>query len=217
MTHYVVLPPEQQAMLPHLAAVRKLGYVLYGGTAIALQLGHRQSIDFDFFSDLPLDAEVIRKAAPILRDAQTIQEGPRTWTVIATPSGAEGVKVSFFGGLRFGRVGEPIVTEGGELTLASLDDLMGHKLKVLLQRVEAKDYIDLAAMLDAGLAIERGLGAAIALFQNFSSTEALRALAYFEGGDLARVGQPQRETLTTAIARVSAVAELPIISRKLGP
>jgi hypothetical protein len=48
------------------------------------------------------------------------------------------VKVSFFGGLGFGRVGKPVATEGKELIPASLDDLMGHELKVLLQRIEAR-------------------------------------------------------------------------------
>lgn len=33
-----------------------LGFALYGGTAIALRLGHRTSVDFDFFNDRPLDA-----------------------------------------------------------------------------------------------------------------------------------------------------------------
>lgn len=45
-----VLPPAQQALWPRLRAAAGLGFVLYGGTAIALRLGHRASVDFDFFS-----------------------------------------------------------------------------------------------------------------------------------------------------------------------
>ncbi len=45
-----VLPPAQQTVWNMLQASQKLNFVLYGGTAIALQLGHRISIDFDFFS-----------------------------------------------------------------------------------------------------------------------------------------------------------------------
>jgi hypothetical protein len=70
-----------------------LGYTLYGGTAIALHLGHRESVDFDFFTDRHLDEESIQKAMPIVKTAQTIQREPETWTMIvrageaSTPSG----------------------------------------------------------------------------------------------------------------------------------
>jgi len=49
--HMEIFLPSQQAVWSSLAPVRKAGFVLYGGTAIALRLGHRQSIDFDFFSN----------------------------------------------------------------------------------------------------------------------------------------------------------------------
>ncbi|MBN9405087.1 MAG: nucleotidyl transferase AbiEii/AbiGii toxin family protein [Burkholderiales bacterium] len=49
-----VLPRAQQRLWPQLSKVRGLGFVLYGGTAIALRLGHRESVDFDFFSEHPL-------------------------------------------------------------------------------------------------------------------------------------------------------------------
>lgn len=44
------------------------------------------------------------------------------------------------GSINVGRIGEPEVTTAGILTVASLDDLVAHKLKVVLQRIEAKDY-----------------------------------------------------------------------------
>lgn len=50
----------------------------------------------------------------------------------------------------FGRVGEPDLTEDSILQVASLDDLMATKVKVVLQRAEAKDYRDIAAMVTAG-------------------------------------------------------------------
>lgn len=217
MTHYDILPPEQRALLPLLGPTRRLGYTLYGGTAIALQLGHRESVDFDFFTDRPLSEEQIQRAMPGLRSAQTTQREPETWTMIVRPEGAEReVKVSFFGGLTFGRVGQPALTEGKELAMASLDDLMGHKLKVLLQRVEAKDYLDIAAMLAAGQTLEQGLGAASAMFDTFPPSEALRTLTYFEGGDLKRVEQRDRDLLTRAASQVSGVMDVAIVSHQLG-
>lgn len=53
--HDEILPEVQRLLLPTLAPLRALGFVLYGDTAIALHLGHRSSIDFDFFTERPLD------------------------------------------------------------------------------------------------------------------------------------------------------------------
>ena len=47
--HYDLLPQAQQKVLRALDKI-PAGFVLYGGTAVALHLGHRSSIDFDFFS-----------------------------------------------------------------------------------------------------------------------------------------------------------------------
>ncbi|MSU47870.1 MAG: hypothetical protein EXS37_02040 [Opitutus sp.] len=43
------LPPAQRAIWPLLVEIPR-HFVLYGGTAVALRLGHRISVDFDFFS-----------------------------------------------------------------------------------------------------------------------------------------------------------------------
>jgi uracil-DNA glycosylase len=45
-----VLPLPQRRLWPELAVVQNEAFVLYGGTAVALFLGHRESVDFDFFS-----------------------------------------------------------------------------------------------------------------------------------------------------------------------
>ena len=73
--------------------------MLYGGTAVALQLGHRVSVDFDFFSDRPFAPDALRRDLPILEDAQTLDAGPDTLTVSLVPAGQDdSVKLSFFAG-----------------------------------------------------------------------------------------------------------------------
>ncbi|MEI6416848.1 MAG: nucleotidyl transferase AbiEii/AbiGii toxin family protein, partial [Verrucomicrobiota bacterium] len=52
--HLENLPKSQQQLWQQLKPVSELGFVLYGGTAIELKLGHRKSIDFDFFSEKKL-------------------------------------------------------------------------------------------------------------------------------------------------------------------
>lgn len=51
--HLEILPEAQRRLWPELRPTLQLGLVLYGGTAIALRLGHRSSVDFDFFTDQP--------------------------------------------------------------------------------------------------------------------------------------------------------------------
>src|SRR4051812_41286179 len=87
----------------------RLSYVLYGGTAVALHLGHRQSVDFDFFRYEPLDKDEIRRTLAFAERATVIQDSPTALAFLApTVSGL--VKLSFFGGLRIGRLREPLRT-----------------------------------------------------------------------------------------------------------
>ncbi len=197
-----ILPAAQLALWPKLRPVRKLGFVLYGGTAIALRLGHRQSVDFDFFSSRPVDREALRQTLPFLRVTSVRQDSRNTFEVAT----ASGVKVSFFGGLDFGRVGQPQQTDDGVLRVASLADLMASKLKVILQRSEAKDYQDIAAMLRARVRLDHGLAAAAKIFQpTFAPSESLKALVYFEGGDMPRLSAADRNVLIEAAREVKSL------------
>lgn len=212
------LPPPQRALWHELAPAAKLGFVLYGGTAVALRVGHRASVDFDFFSERALDHRAVRAALRWTASAQVLQESVDTLTVVtgSAPAGATGVKVSFFGSIGFGRVGTPDVTGDGVMQVASLDDLMGTKLKVILQRVEAKDYLDIAAMLGAGATLADGLAAAKVLFGTaFQPSESLKALTWFEGGDLATLPAPTQATLVKAASAVRDLPATTIASRRL--
>jgi hypothetical protein len=136
-----VLPAAQREIWPSLAPASQLNFVLYGGTAIALHLGHRKSLDFDFFRSEPLDKDQIRTAFRFMNGAAILQDAPDTLVVLAEmPAGP--VKISFFGSIGFGRVNDPLQTRDGILLVASLDDLMASKLQATLDRAEAKDYRD---------------------------------------------------------------------------
>lgn len=118
--------------------------------------------------------------------------------------------------IRFGRVGVPQTTEDGNVQVAALDDLMARKLKVILQRIKAKDYRDIAAMLSAGASLARGLGAAREIYgQSFQPSESVKAMTYFEGGDLHLLTRTERQVLIYAATRVRELPKVDIISRKL--
>ncbi len=164
--HLEILPEPQLRLWHKLGPIAELGIALYGGTAIALRLGHRASVDFDFFMERALDRSSLEELLPFLRTAQVLQETPDTLTVLAFSDVADQrpVKLSFFGSITFGRVGEPEWTDDGIVQVASLEDLLATKVKVLLQRVEAKDYLDVAALLGNGVSLARGLAAARSMF-----------------------------------------------------
>jgi hypothetical protein len=133
---FSILPAAQRQIWTSLAPALQLGFVLYGGTAVALHLGHRESLDSDFFRYEPLDKDQVRDAFGFVRGAAILQDAPDTLVVLAEmPSGL--VKVSFFGGIGFGCVNDPLQTRDGTLLVASLDDLMATKLKATLDRVNA--------------------------------------------------------------------------------
>jgi hypothetical protein len=67
-----ILPAPQRTLWPELRAT-PAGFTLYDGTALPLRLGHRTSIDFDFFSNDSFDPERLAASAPYLRDAEPIQ------------------------------------------------------------------------------------------------------------------------------------------------
>ena len=99
------LPDAQRELWDKLASVPR-GFVLYGGTGLALRLGHRVSIDFDFFAHDPLNHLELERDLPWLRHAETLQEEVNTKTVLVRAASGT-VKISFFGRITFGRVGEP--------------------------------------------------------------------------------------------------------------
>jgi hypothetical protein len=216
--HMEILPPAQQQLWPELRPAADLGFALYGGTAIALRLGHRTSVDFDFFSDKPLDRGAIQTAFPFVAKSTVLQDQQNTFTVhVACGDLADDfVKVSFFGTIGFGRVGEPDITEDGVLQVASLEDLMGTKVKVILQRAEAKDYLYISAIVSAGASLSRGLSAASKLYGlNFQPSESLKAMVYFEDGDLGSLTKSEKSCLIRAASAVRDLPQVEILNRQL--
>ena len=97
------------------------------------------------------------------------------------------VKLSFFGGLKIGRTGDPEHLDEGPW-IASPLDLLATKLKTLHDRVEARDYLDIEVLLrKSGLSLGQGIAAAGALFgATLNPLDTAKAVGWFEDGDLRR-------------------------------
>ena len=160
----------------------------------------------------------MKAAFPFLAAATILQEQPEVLTVqvVGENNQDEYVKLSFFGAVSMGRVGEPEMTEDEVLQVASLDDLMATKVKVILQRVEARDYQDIAALVRANVSLSKGLASAGVMYgHDFQPSEALKAMVYFEGGDLQSLSRTDRETLIKAVSAVRDLPPVTIGSRSL--
>jgi hypothetical protein len=188
-----------------------MGFVLYGGTAIALRLGHRQSVDFDFFTERSFDHQKLAQRLPFLKQAMVLQEDQDTLTysIEAPVPGQIPVKVSFFT-VGTGRVWAPEWTEDGVMLVASMQDLLAHKLKVLLQRLETKDYLDVHALISNGFRLEDGLAAARAMYgRTFQPAQALKSLTWFQGGDLHELPAKVQKDLIAAVTKVQDLPPIP--------
>ncbi|MBN2496327.1 MAG: nucleotidyl transferase AbiEii/AbiGii toxin family protein [Deltaproteobacteria bacterium] len=141
--HVEVLDRQQLEVLKSLAPVlTPRAFYLAGGTAVALQLGHRRSIDLDWFSNDriadPLDLAGELRAAGLSVEVAAV--APNT-----LHASVSGVRVSFLA-YRYPLL-RPLSTwtEVG-CDLASLQDLACMKLAAVAQRGSRRDFLDIAAI-----------------------------------------------------------------------
>lgn len=178
--HEKVLPRgsrELLANLESLTAPELEGWTLAGGTGLALQLGHRVSIDFDFFRTDGFSPDHLFRCLRQIGPAEVLQEDDRTLTAIAS-----GVKVSFFdvsNGFLFPKIPYSFFEIAGRRDIALM------KLAAISGRGSRKDFIDLFTILRGDLSLEQcfqwmpdkyGRG-------RFNSYHILKSLTYFDDAD----------------------------------
>lgn len=206
--HTELFTGAQLALWPDLAQVPH-DFVLYGGTALAIRLGHRVSADFDFFTNRAFTPDTLVREIAFLGDAQRIQSSPNTLTCLVNRG--DWVKVSFFGGVNMHRVANPDIVDGPGFWVASFLDLAATKIKVVQDRADAKDYIDIAKLLEEGIALPVALAAAKAVYgAHFNSLLTIKALCYFEDGDLPTLPTDIRKCLISAVKKTD-IENIPVI------
>lgn len=123
------------------------------------------------------------------------------------------VKVSFLGLPRLKQVSKPHLAPRNGLRIASLLDLAGTKAAVVQRRAEAKDYIDLAALIETGrIDLGLALASAKAIYgAQFNPQITLKALAFFEEGNLKRLPAATKQVLVNAVRTVK-LDRLPVLT-----
>ena len=136
------ITPDTLALLRQLQALPELaGTRLVGGTALALQLGHRTSIDIDLFGtwDYAIDlTEILRPLGDVRKESGT-PNGRMAFYFI------NGIKVDCVAYDRYVWLDPPISESG--IRLAGVRDIAAMKINAVTNRGSRKDFVDLACLL----------------------------------------------------------------------
>jgi predicted nucleotidyltransferase component of viral defense system len=171
--YYDILDKNRKKITPLFKDLSKQFY-LAGGTALALQLGHRDSLDFDFFTQKEFDAEkLFIKLQNIFSGykLKKIQEEKNTLTILVDDK----IKMSFFY-YPYKLIKKPVKTEN--FILASIEDIGCMKLQAIVSRATARDYVDLYFILKR-IKLEKLLDCLKKKLPQLEVMLALKGLVYF--------------------------------------
>jgi Nucleotidyl transferase AbiEii toxin, Type IV TA system len=186
-------------------------FTLYGGTALALRIGHRQSVDFDFFSRAAFDPATLAREIRYLAGSETLQLESHTLTCRIDRGGP--VLISFFGNLDLGEVAAREVAAGSKIHVASLLDIAGTKALTVQQRAQVRDYLDIDALIRHGIDLPQLLAAGIVVYgRRFNPLITLKALSYFS--DVPALPAAVCERLRAAVETVDPT-RLPVLTPHL--
>lgn len=178
MIIYDILDKKRIGILPFLKHFKN-DFYLAGGTALALQIGHRDSIDFDFFGPKDIDTKkLFEEITRIFENHKIvkIQEDKNTLTVLINND----IKLSFFG-YKYNLINKTIEDEN--MRLASMEDIGCMKLSAITSRANNKDYIDLYYILQK-IDLKELLKKAGEKFPDLDKNLILKSLVYFEDIDI---------------------------------
>ncbi len=162
---------KQLASQPELSQTR-----LVGGTALALQYGHRQSIDLDFFGVLPEDKEELLE---MMSRVGNMIVTNRTKMIVQAVINQ--VKVDFVDYSRYPWIDEPV--QGDGFVLASDKDIAAMKVNAIIGRGTRKDFIDLYVLLQH-YSLTEIMAYYKQKYPEFSEYRALLSMTYFEDAEM---------------------------------
>lgn len=152
-------------------------FYLIGGTAVALHLGHRQSVDLDFVGADPIDTLQLRQS--FSNCGQFTLDSESTDTLYGM---LDGVKISV---MKYDYpLLEPLASFQG-VSVAGIKDLAAMKLDVIASRGKKRDFVDLYAIAQTGVTMQE----VWQWFQkkyatlSYNQMHILKSLTYFEDAD----------------------------------
>jgi hypothetical protein len=173
-----ILDEERREFLPSLEVGRAEGFYLAGGTALALQIGHRDSVDFDFFKPEGFDTgRLFERLSEAFSGASLVkvQDERNTLSLIV----AESIKLSFIS-YPYPMLRPLVVAD--HLDLADIADIGCMKLSAITGRATMKDYVDMYFILKQ-ISLQELLALCAVKLPQLDRALIMKALVYFEDLD----------------------------------
>ena len=176
MLSYQTVEPHTLELLRRLMAEPSLlGLRLVGGTSLALQYGHRNSVDLDFFGTLDQDRSTIRDCLKSIGHVAVLKETDKIRIY-----NLDGVKIDFVDYSCYPWIDDPLVEDG--LCLASPKDIAAMKINAIEGRGTRKDFIDVFYLLQR-FSLSEILGFYQQKYPEYSIFRALMSLTYFNDAE----------------------------------
>lgn len=150
-------------------------FILVGGTSLALQLGHRNSVDIDMFGNQDIDQYLFIER---LKKFGAVEVSQSSKNIMITS--INGIKVDFV------NYNYPVLKDSktiNSIRLSSLEDIAAMKLNAILGRGSKKDFIDLYFLLNE-YSLTQILKFYNQKYLDGSEFLVVKSLTYFEDADI---------------------------------
>lgn len=175
-----VLNKKQKGLLKKLGFLKKYEFYLAGGTGLALQIEHRTSLDFDFYTEKKFNnRELLRNLENLFEDIKLIQIPEQTLIVKI-----EGREVSFFH-YPYPLIYSPIKEKEFPL-IASKEDIAAMKIMAIIQRGTKRDFIDIYFLIKE-FGFKKIFEITEKKYPSFNPYLAIQALTYFADAEKEKV------------------------------
>ena len=176
MLHLQTILPDTLELLKRLFAQPEMqGMRLVGGTALALQYGHRQSVDLDFFGAPAVDQDELLAMVEKMGSYRLRNRTKNILQLIVNDIMVDIVDYS-----QYPWIDDPVCYEG--ITLASPKDIAAMKINAVEGRGTKKDFVDIYQLLQH-YSLDDLLAFYSQKYPNYSLFRALLSLNYFDDAD----------------------------------
>ncbi len=170
-----ILNSKQAELLEKIVFLKKEGFYLAGGTGLALQLGHRTSLDFDFYCPKSFNEEkLLTDLKKYCSEVKVIRMSTGTLTLIANE-----INLSFF------HYPYPLIrdfVDSKNITIASIEDIIAMKIIAIVQRGKLRDFIDIYFLLKK-FSLNQIITFTKEKYLSYEEILILKALIYFADAD----------------------------------
>lgn len=175
MLHYETIKPDTLHLLEQLQSLDSLKDCrLVGGTSLALQIGHRESIDLDLFGTISADIEELCADISEFAEVKPISSTKHMRFLIVN-----GVKVDIVG-YPYPWIDEPVQEDS--IKLAGIKDIAAMKLSAITNRGTKKDFIDYYFLLQQ-FSLKEMIGFYSTKYSDAQLFTAIKSLTYFDDAE----------------------------------